>query len=90
MSISSDDKKYIWHPFTQMKTAENPIPIVRGEGTLLMDENGKTFVIQAGPEFEIKATNELQDLFWSTPSMTARHLLLRGADRLYCLSKTPR
>ena len=44
MSISSDDKKYIWHPFTQMKTAETHIPIVKGEGTLLIDENGKTYI----------------------------------------------
>ena len=44
MSIASDDKKYIWHPFTQMKTAETPIPIVKGEGTLLIDENGKTYI----------------------------------------------
>lgn len=64
--------------------------VMAGDHLYALDENGKTFVIQAGPEFEIKATNELQDLFWSTPSMTARHLLLRGADRLYCLSKTRR
>jgi adenosylmethionine-8-amino-7-oxononanoate aminotransferase len=44
MSISKDDKQYIWHPFTQMKTAENPIPIVKGKGTLLIDENGKTYI----------------------------------------------
>ena len=44
MSISSDDKKYIWHPFTQMKNAEPPIPIVKGQGTLLYDENGKSYI----------------------------------------------
>ena len=27
-----------------MKTAENPIPIVKGKGTLLIDENGKTYI----------------------------------------------
>ena len=44
--------------------------VMAGDHPYALDENGKTFVIQAGPEFEIKATNELQDLFWSTPSMT--------------------
>ena len=39
MSISENDKKYVWHPFTQMKTAPTPIPIVKGKGTLLIDEN---------------------------------------------------
>lgn len=44
MSISKSDKKYIWHPFTQMKTAPTPIPIVKGKGTLLFDENGKEYI----------------------------------------------
>jgi len=44
MSISSDDKKYIWHPFTQMKTAENPIPIVSGKGSLLIDEDDNSYI----------------------------------------------
>lgn len=44
MTISKSDKKYIWHPFTQMKTAPTPIPIVKGKGTLLVDENGKEYI----------------------------------------------
>jgi adenosylmethionine-8-amino-7-oxononanoate aminotransferase len=44
MSISENDKKYVWHPFTQMKTAPTPIPIVKGKGTLLIDENGKEYI----------------------------------------------
>jgi len=44
MSISNSDKKYIWHPFTQMKTAPQPIPIVRGKGSVLIDENGKEYI----------------------------------------------
>lgn len=44
MSISTNDKKYIWHPFTQMKTARDPIPIIKGKGTLLIDENGKSYI----------------------------------------------
>lgn len=44
MSLSERDAKVIWHPFTQMKNAKPAIPIVRGEGALLFDENGKTFI----------------------------------------------
>ena len=44
MSLSERDIKVIWHPFTQMKTATPPIPIVRGEGAILFDENGQTFI----------------------------------------------
>ncbi len=51
----------------------------------LLDESGKTFVIKAGPEFEIVGTNQIEDLFWSTAAVTDGALLLRGAEKLYCI-----
>jgi adenosylmethionine-8-amino-7-oxononanoate aminotransferase len=44
MSLTDRDLKVIWHPYTQMKTAAPPVPIVRGEGALLFDENGKQYI----------------------------------------------
>ena len=44
MGLVEKDKKHIWHPFTQMKSAEAAIPIVKGEGTLLIDEKGNTYI----------------------------------------------
>lgn len=44
MSISEKDKQYIWHPFTQMKTADTPIAISKGKGTLLFDEEGNSYI----------------------------------------------
>jgi len=44
MNLTDRDLKVIWHPYTQMKTALPPIPIVRGEGALLFDENGKKYI----------------------------------------------
>lgn len=55
------------------------------EHVFLLDESGKTFVIKAGPEFEIVATNQMDDLFWSTAAVTEGALLLRGAEKLYCI-----
>ena len=43
MNIKEEDKKYIWHPFTQMKGAEI-IPIVKGEGVYLIDEEGNKYI----------------------------------------------
>ncbi|WP_069657781.1 adenosylmethionine--8-amino-7-oxononanoate transaminase [Arcticibacter eurypsychrophilus] len=43
-SLSERDQAIIWHPYTQMKTAGLPIPIVRGEGVYLIDENGKKYL----------------------------------------------
>jgi adenosylmethionine---8-amino-7-oxononanoate aminotransferase len=44
MSLVERDLKVIWHPFTQMKTALPPVPIVKGEGACLIDENGKRYI----------------------------------------------
>ncbi|MCH1437753.1 MAG: adenosylmethionine--8-amino-7-oxononanoate transaminase [Flavobacteriales bacterium] len=44
MNLVEKDQKYIWHPFTQMKTSGPALPIVKGEGTLLTDESGKSYI----------------------------------------------
>lgn len=40
MNLQEKDKKYIWHPFTQMKNVKEHIPIVKGEGVYLYKEDG--------------------------------------------------
>ncbi|TKC10006.1 adenosylmethionine--8-amino-7-oxononanoate transaminase [Pedobacter polaris] len=44
MSLVERDKKVIWHPYTQMKDAQNPIPIVRGEGVYVFDDQDKKYI----------------------------------------------
>ena len=57
-----------------------------GDRVFLMDEKGQTLVLKNGPEFEPISTNSLgEDTFWSTPAISGSSLLIRGADRLYCI-----
>lgn len=44
MNLSEQDHRLIWHPFTQQKTAKPNIAIVKGQGALLWDENGKEYI----------------------------------------------
>lgn len=44
MTLTEKDEKYLWHPYTQHKTAAKPIAITKGEGALLWDENGKAYI----------------------------------------------
>jgi len=44
MNLSERDKLYNWHPYTQHKTAPYFPAIVKGEGALLWDENGKEYI----------------------------------------------
>lgn len=38
------DNAVIWHPFTQMQTAPPPVPIVRGEGSVLYTDDGRALL----------------------------------------------
>lgn len=44
MTLTERDNQYLWHPYTQHKTAALPIAIKKGEGALLWDENEKEYV----------------------------------------------
>ncbi len=43
-NLTERDLATVWHPYTQMKTAKPPIPIVRGEGACLIDHTGKSYI----------------------------------------------
>ena len=38
------DRQHVWHPFTQMLTADEPLLITRAEGALLFDADGKSYI----------------------------------------------
>ena len=41
MNIVDTDRKYVWHPFTQERTAPPPLPVVRALGASLFLEDGR-------------------------------------------------
>ncbi len=45
-NIRKDDKRFVWHPFTQMRDwlEEEPLIIERGEGVELIDVDGKRYL----------------------------------------------
>ena len=61
--------------------------LIAGDYLYALDEDGRTFVVKTGPAFECVSVNKIDDLFWSTPSVAGDRLLLRGADRLYCIKE---
>lgn len=38
------DKTYVWHPFTQMQTAPEPLELVRAKDTILYTADGKEYI----------------------------------------------
>jgi len=46
MNLSEKDRRYVWHPFTQMRdwTAAEPLIIARAEGNELIDTDGRRYL----------------------------------------------
>ncbi len=46
MNLAEKDKRYVWHPFTQMRdwTAAEPLIIARGDGNQLIDVDGRRYL----------------------------------------------
>ena len=51
-----------------------------------LSEDGLTYVVKQGPEFEIEHTNDLNEFCMSTPAIANGNLLIRTKGMLYCLS----
>ncbi|MBL7699737.1 MAG: adenosylmethionine--8-amino-7-oxononanoate transaminase [Chitinophagaceae bacterium] len=43
-SLTERDKKVIWHPYSPQKYAPEPIPVVKGHGSWIFDENGRRYL----------------------------------------------
>ena len=51
----------------------------------VVGRDGKTAVIELGPEYELLALNELDDNVDASPVFVGERLYLRGRERLYAL-----
>ncbi len=62
-------------------------PWAYNDHVFCLSEYGETFVIKAGPEFEIVRTNSLaeDDMCLATPAIVGNTLLLRSDRRLYAI-----
>lgn len=52
-----------------------------------LSEDGLTYVVKPGPEFEIVARNDLSEMCMSCPAIVGSKLLIRTASKLYCITK---
>jgi outer membrane protein assembly factor BamB len=56
----------------------------------LLSEDGETFVVQAGPEFEILHKNSMNEMTLATPAISQGSLILRTQSRLYRIAEEGR
>ncbi|MFM8570713.1 MAG: PQQ-binding-like beta-propeller repeat protein [Pirellula sp.] len=64
-------------------------PWAYGDKIYCLNEEGQTFVIQAGDEFKVLHTNafEEDDMGMASPAILGDRVLIRTATRIYCVAK---
>lgn len=63
----------------------NASPIVVGDSVLLVDEAGKSALVNANGKFEVTGSGDIADTVWATPAATGGSIYIRGVDALYCI-----
>jgi outer membrane protein assembly factor BamB len=62
-------------------------PVAFDDKVLLTSEDGDTFVIKAGPAFEVIRTNSIGEPVYASIAIASGKLFIRGEKHLYCIGK---
>jgi len=62
-------------------------PVLADGKIYITSEDGLTTVIEAGPEFEVLAENDLADYCLSSPAISDGQIFIRTTQHLYCIGK---
>ena len=61
-------------------------PVAFDGKILLTSEDGDTFVLKAGPTYEVLGTNSLGEPIYASPALSQGRIFIRGEKNLYCIS----
>ncbi|WP_303923902.1 PQQ-binding-like beta-propeller repeat protein [Draconibacterium sediminis] len=62
-------------------------PVAADGIVYIADNDGNVYSVKAGPEYELLATNKLEQTVMSTPAITEGYLLIRTAKNLIAISE---
>jgi len=62
-------------------------PWAYGGKVFALDQDGTTHVLEAGRELNVLSTNSLPEACWATPAFSVDALIIRGAERVYCIQQ---
>ena len=81
--LAAKTGKYLWQK--QLGRHHSASPVSAGGNLYFPDDGGTTFVIRAGPKFELIAKNTLPDGYRASPAVSGGQIFLRGLKHLYCI-----
>ncbi|HMP60757.1 MAG TPA: PQQ-binding-like beta-propeller repeat protein, partial [Gemmatales bacterium] len=60
-------------------------PWAAGGKLYFLDEDGQTFILAAGPKFQVLGKNSLGEMCWSSPAIADGAIYLRTVDHVFCI-----
>jgi outer membrane protein assembly factor BamB len=85
--VCLDGKTGKEHYRERVGAACNSSPIASDGRIYLSDNDGKTYVVKAGKEFELLATNTLGERITASPAISGNALIMRTDSHLYCIGQ---
>src|SRR5262245_5851461 len=85
--LDAKSGKEIWGPQRLKPGVYSSSPVLADHKVYVVNEEGLTTVLKAGPNFEILAENSLDDLCLSSPAISDGQIFIRTAQFLYCIGK---
>ncbi|MGH9835097.1 MAG: PQQ-binding-like beta-propeller repeat protein [Blastocatellia bacterium] len=85
--LDAKSGKEIWGPQRLKPGTYSSSPVLADNKIYVVNEEGLTTVLKAGPSFELLAENSLDDLCLSSPAISDGQIFIRTAQFLYCIGK---
>jgi outer membrane protein assembly factor BamB len=85
--LDAKSGKEIWGPQRLKPGSYSSSPVLADNKIYVVNEEGLTTVLKAGPNFEALAENSLDDLCLSSPAISDGQIFIRTAQFLYCIGK---
>ena len=86
--LNAKTGEVIWGPERTSQGTVSSSPLLADGKLYLLNENAVTTVVQAGPEFKVLGTNELDGTYTlSSPVVSGSQVFIRTATHLYCIGE---
>lgn len=64
-------------------------PVAYEDRVLIAGQDGDVFVVKAGENFEVVASNSLGESIWAAPAISQGKIFIRTLDHLWAIERTP-
>src|SRR5262245_9873656 len=88
--VALDGKTGREHYRERLKGAFNSSPVACNGHVYVSNNDGTTFVVKAGAEFDLVSTNDLGERITASPAISGDAIIYRTDSHLYCIGTLPK